>query len=164
MYFLCCSLYFCVVLCIVCFVTYSVLFVCTCVLNYCHRVTTQLQLNIPYYIPYHISYFVYCVSCIVYSISYIIYHIILELHCRESKHLVSVRWTAALDAAGKWHWKCSACPTERFQYSRYFGTWEQTVYICKTLCMYTCINVFTAFGSVYPKHCTAGLHSFLKSS
>jgi hypothetical protein len=45
-YFLCCSMYFCVVLCVVCFVTYSVLFVCICVLNYCHRVTTQLQLNI----------------------------------------------------------------------------------------------------------------------
>ena len=46
MYFLCCSMYFCVVLRIVCFVTYSVLFVCICVLNYCHRVTTQLQLHI----------------------------------------------------------------------------------------------------------------------
>ena len=53
---------FCVVLCIVCFVlfivcfvTYSVLFVCICVLNYCHRVTTQLQLNISYHISYHIN-------------------------------------------------------------------------------------------------------------
>ena len=45
-----CSLYFCVVLCIDCFVTFSVLFVCICVLNYCHRVATQLQLNILYYI------------------------------------------------------------------------------------------------------------------
>ena len=44
----------CVVLCIVCFVTYSVLFVCICVLNYCHRVATQLQLNISYHIvSYH---------------------------------------------------------------------------------------------------------------
>ena len=42
----CCSMYFCVVLCIVCFVTYSVLFVCVCVLNYCHRVATQLQLTL----------------------------------------------------------------------------------------------------------------------
>jgi hypothetical protein len=42
-------MYFCVVLCIVCFVTYSVLFVCIiCVLNYCHRVATQMQLNISY--------------------------------------------------------------------------------------------------------------------
>jgi len=48
-YFLCCSMYFCVVLCIVCFVSFSVLFMCMCVLNYCHRVATQLQLNI-----YHI--------------------------------------------------------------------------------------------------------------
>ena len=62
MYFLCCSMYFCVVLCIVCFVTFSVLFVCICVLNYCHRVATQLQLNISYHIisyhiiSYHISY------------------------------------------------------------------------------------------------------------
>ena len=48
-YFLCCSMYFCVVLCTDCFVTLSVLFVCICVLNYCHRVATQLQLNISYH-------------------------------------------------------------------------------------------------------------------
>jgi hypothetical protein len=30
MYFLCCSMYFCVVLCIVCFVSFSVLFGCVC--------------------------------------------------------------------------------------------------------------------------------------
>jgi len=41
------------VLCIVCFVSFSVLFVCICVLNYCHRVATQLQLNISYHISYH---------------------------------------------------------------------------------------------------------------
>jgi hypothetical protein len=41
----------CVVLCIVCFVSFCVLFVCKCVLCYCHRVTTQLQLtNISYLI------------------------------------------------------------------------------------------------------------------
>ena len=45
-------MYFCVVLCIVCFVTYSVWFVCICVLNYCHWVATQLQLNISYHITY----------------------------------------------------------------------------------------------------------------
>ena len=40
---------FCVVLCIVCFVSFRVLFVCKCVLYYCHRVATQLQLtNISY--------------------------------------------------------------------------------------------------------------------
>ena len=48
--FLCCSMYFCVVLCIVCFVSFSVLFVCICVLYDCHRVATQLQLNISYYV------------------------------------------------------------------------------------------------------------------
>jgi hypothetical protein len=42
-------MYFYVVLCIDCFVSFSVLFVCICVLNYCHRVGTQLQLNV-----YHI--------------------------------------------------------------------------------------------------------------
>jgi hypothetical protein len=45
---------FCVVLCIVCFVSFSVLFLCVCVLYYCHRVATQLQLNISYRITYHI--------------------------------------------------------------------------------------------------------------
>jgi hypothetical protein len=48
--FLCCSMYFCVVLCIVCFVSFSVLFVCICALYYCQRVATQLQLNISYHI------------------------------------------------------------------------------------------------------------------
>ena len=42
-------MYFCV-LCIICFVTFPVLFVCICVLYYCHQVTTQLQLNIYYVI------------------------------------------------------------------------------------------------------------------
>jgi hypothetical protein len=41
---------YCVVLCIVCFVSFCVLFVCKCVLNYCHQVATQLQLiNISYH-------------------------------------------------------------------------------------------------------------------
>jgi len=44
-------MYFCV-LCIVCFVTFPVLFVCICVLNNCHQVAIQLQLNI-YIISYH---------------------------------------------------------------------------------------------------------------
>jgi hypothetical protein len=43
-------MYFCIVLCIVRFVTFSVLFVCICVLYYCHRAATQLQLNISYHI------------------------------------------------------------------------------------------------------------------
>jgi hypothetical protein len=74
MYFLCCSMYFCVVLCIVCFVTFPVLFVCIYVLNNCHRVATQLQLNISYHImSYHII--SYIISYISYHISY---HITLE--------------------------------------------------------------------------------------
>ena len=62
--FLCCSMYCSsVVLCIV--------YVCICVLNYCHRVATQLQLNISYHISYRII--SYIISY--YIISYIIYHI-----------------------------------------------------------------------------------------
>jgi hypothetical protein len=38
-------MYFCV-LYIVCFVTFPVLLLCICVMNHCHRVATQLQLNI----------------------------------------------------------------------------------------------------------------------
>jgi hypothetical protein len=45
---------FCVVLCIVCFVSYCVPLVCKCVLNYFHRVGTHLQLI--KYISYIISY------------------------------------------------------------------------------------------------------------
>jgi hypothetical protein len=42
---------FCVVLCIVCFVSFCVLFLCKCVLYCCHRMATQLQLtNISYHI------------------------------------------------------------------------------------------------------------------
>ena len=41
--------FFCAV-CIVYFVSFYVLFVCKCVLYYCHRVVTQLQLNISYHI------------------------------------------------------------------------------------------------------------------
>jgi hypothetical protein len=45
---------FCVVLCIVCFVSFSVLFVCICVLYYCQRVATRLQLNISYHINFDV--------------------------------------------------------------------------------------------------------------
>jgi len=48
MYCLCCSMY-----CLFCDVP-SIICVCICVLNYCHRVATQLQLNISYHISYHI--------------------------------------------------------------------------------------------------------------
>jgi hypothetical protein len=60
MYFLCCSVYFCVVLWIDCIVSFSVLFVCICVLNYCHRVATQLQLNISYHINNSVYFVMYC--------------------------------------------------------------------------------------------------------
>jgi hypothetical protein len=41
---------FCVGLCIVCFVSFCVLFVCKCVQNYCHRVASKLHLtNISYH-------------------------------------------------------------------------------------------------------------------
>jgi len=67
---------FCVVLFIFCFdlcifVLFSVLFVCVCILYYCHRVATQLQLNISYHI---ISYSIYHVNHVIYHI--ISYHII----------------------------------------------------------------------------------------
>ena len=42
---------FCVVLCIDYFVSFFLLFVCKCVLYYCHRVATQLQFN--KYVIYH---------------------------------------------------------------------------------------------------------------
>jgi hypothetical protein len=54
-------------------VLFYVLFVCKCVLYYCHRVSTQLKLNVSYHIIYHI-------------ISYhIIYHIIYHI----SYHIIS---------------------------------------------------------------------------
>jgi hypothetical protein len=57
MYQLCCSVYNCVVLgrivlsyvLFVSIVLFYLLFVCKCVLYYCHRVATQLQLNISYH-------------------------------------------------------------------------------------------------------------------
>jgi hypothetical protein len=72
-------------------VSFSVLFVCICVLYYCHRVATQLRLtNISYIIisyhiiPYHITYHItsYIISCIISYISYIISYLILS-------HLIS---------------------------------------------------------------------------
>ena len=71
-------------------IVFCVLFVCKCVLYYCHRVATQLQLNILYYI---VSYIIYIISHIMpYIILYIIYiiyyiklhtiaHIILYIIC-----------------------------------------------------------------------------------
>jgi hypothetical protein len=60
-----------VLFCIWFFVSFCVLFVCICVLYYCHRVATQLTLNISYHITSYVIYHV------IYYISYhIIYHIV----------------------------------------------------------------------------------------
>ena len=79
-------MYFCVVLYIVCFASFSELFICICVLYYCHRLATQLQLNISYrIISYHIiSYHIVSYRIVSYHIiSYpIIYHIV-------SYHIIS---------------------------------------------------------------------------
>ena len=55
-------MHFCVVLCIVCFVSFPVLFLCIRELTYCHWVATQLQLNISYHI-YHIINFIGLQKC-----------------------------------------------------------------------------------------------------
>jgi hypothetical protein len=61
-------------------VSFFALFVCICVLNYCHRVATQLQLNISYIVSYIISHIVsylivwyHIIYHIIYNISYITY-------------------------------------------------------------------------------------------
>jgi hypothetical protein len=55
MYFYCYVQY--IPFCIFCFIVlFCVLFLCKCVLYYCHRVSTQLQLNMSYHITsYHNS-------------------------------------------------------------------------------------------------------------
>jgi hypothetical protein len=61
-------------------VLFYILFVCKFVIYYCHRVSTQLQLNISYRIIYHIPY-----RIISYIISYFIYHI--NSHHMTSYHI-----------------------------------------------------------------------------
>jgi hypothetical protein len=67
-------------------VSFSLLFVCKCVLYYCHRVATQLPLNISYHISYHIIYHI-----VLYIISYciVLYHIV--SYCIVSYRIVSYR-------------------------------------------------------------------------
>jgi len=66
-----------------CFVSFSVLFVCTCVLNYCRRVATQLQLSkgwakIRYTVIIYILYTVYLL------LAHLVYHIIYISVCDPS--------------------------------------------------------------------------------
>jgi hypothetical protein len=85
---------FCVVLCIVCFVSFCVLFVCKCVLYYCHRVATQLQLT---NISYHIITFIISYHIVSYHTSYhiipyhIMYHHIISYHI--SYHTIYIIYT-----------------------------------------------------------------------
>jgi hypothetical protein len=94
---MCCYLCF-----LLLFMLFYVLFVCRCVLYYCHRVATQLQLNI--YISYHIISYIKYISYLIISyiiISYhiasyhithhIIYHIILYL--TTSHHIYIISYT-----------------------------------------------------------------------
>jgi len=83
-------------------VLFYLLFVCKCVLYYCHRVVTQLQLNISYHIiyhiiPYHITSYRIVSYHIIYHVSYhiksyhiihIIYHIIISYDNISSYHII----------------------------------------------------------------------------
>jgi hypothetical protein len=66
------------------FVLFYVLFVCKCVLYYCHQVTTQLQLTNISHIIYHII-----ISHIIYIISYHIIYQITEYRISYILHIIS---------------------------------------------------------------------------
>jgi hypothetical protein len=72
-------MYFCV-LCIVCFVTFPVLFVCICVLNNCHRVATHLQLNISYHNIIQGDVFE-LILCIMKKVSKLFYRYCIHIDC-----------------------------------------------------------------------------------
>jgi len=62
-------------------VLFYVLFVCKCILYYCHRASTQLQLNISYHIKsYHIIYRIVSHHIIYHIISYIISYYIISYY------------------------------------------------------------------------------------
>ena len=71
----------CVLFCVDCVV--HVLFVCKCVLYYCHRVSTQLQLNI----SYHISAMIFNCGVILahYNCTYILVLITLQMATRVAE-------------------------------------------------------------------------------
>jgi len=68
-------------------VLFSVLFVCKCVLYYCHRVSTQLQLNISYHIPYHIIYHIISLIPICENNSFFL-AIEISLHCVQLIYII----------------------------------------------------------------------------
>ena len=88
---------FAVVVYIVCFVSFFVLSVCICVLYYCHRVATQLQLNI----------------------SYIIYHTLYHISYRISYHIIHtyIHTDRQTDRQTDRHDKAHNCSQQSFSYS-----------------------------------------------
>jgi hypothetical protein len=73
-------------------VSFCVLFVCKCVLNYCYREAIQLQLiNISYHISYHINAYIRAFIHI-YICTYIIRtYISIYVHAKQIKHTTNER-------------------------------------------------------------------------